>query len=508
MPPASFFEKRVAVLLSHWSVVLATAAVLYFGDHVPGWSLHEWLMAFLLTVHAGVSLLLPARFRQTSVVYGLALLNLAGACLAVSLSNPPDWSVLGLLPLGALIARISAGAPGRAAGAATVALCYVGLLYFASRPVGIVGWAVCLLLFATCHHFAYLFHLEGLDADRARASTLYTTELFELGNVLARPDDPMALQERIPRLVADIMRADNCELGFVKNDLITQRILPNRHCRDFVDLQIKNSIHEKTLAGPDTYSTPDLQEEPKLASKQDHSLYPYRAYMGRAWRVQGRPAGFMALYMEKKFTWNAFDRKKFQFLVNQTVLALQNAELRQELENQARSDGLTRLFNHRYFYEWLEEEFARTKRKNHQLSVVVLDLDYFKQLNDTSGHRVGDLALEALGKLLRDSVRSMDRVGRLGGDEFAVALPETSLNDAFTLCKRILQATAKLRVGDQVGFSLSMGCATFPQDGETLNEVMEHADEALYLSKRLGRGRASRYSDVRAEKESADRLTG
>ena len=118
------------------------------------------------------------------------------------------------------------------------------------------------------------------------------------------------------------------------------------------------------------------------------------------------------------------------------------------------------------------------------------------------------MALEALGGLLRESVRNMDRVGRLGGDEFAIALPETTLNDAFTLCQRILQAAAKMRVGDKTGFSLSMGCATYPQDGEDLRQIMEHADEALYHSKRLGRGRASRYSDVRTDKEQADQLTG
>jgi diguanylate cyclase (GGDEF)-like protein len=268
-------------------------------------------------------------------------------------------------------------------------------------------------------------------------------------------------------------------------------------------MEIRRSVHERALGSSDDCVTADLQEDPWFRQKEDFALYPYRSYMARAWFYDGRPAGLMAVYRDKRTTWTEQETKKFAFLVDQSSLALQNARLRNALQEQATSDGLTGLANHLSFYERIEGEFARHERQNRVLAVLMIDLDFFKKINDTAGHKVGDQVLQQIAKLLKVNTRKGDILGRLGGDEFAVALPETSIEDACAIGERILLGARKMRVAQFTSFSLSIGCAAFPQDAVALAELLERGDQALYVSKSLGRGRLSRYSDVSASEAEA-----
>jgi diguanylate cyclase (GGDEF)-like protein len=351
-----------------------------------------------------------------------------------------------------------------------------------------------LLLAAIGLLLGYLVHLQRICDEKVRAGAAYTSDLFEFGRTLARVDEPETLYVKIPRLISAIMSADNCELALIEEDRIVKRFMPNRHCRDYCNVPLSRSVHGRVATSSEVFAFSDLQEDPEFRRKEDFLLYSYRSCLARAWFNRSRPAGVLAVFQEKKTSWSEFQRRQFQFLVDQAVLALQNTSLRQELEALARTDGLTGLANHRYFYERLEEEFARAQRKRHPFTVVLIDLDYFKRLNDTHGHRVGDQVLEQLGLMLKSTVRRMDLAGRLGGDEFAVALPETSPTEADAFCQRLLEGAGKLKVGELTGFSLSIGSATYPAEGQTLSEVVEHADQALYRSKELGRGRFSRYA--------------
>ncbi|MFB3905402.1 MAG: GGDEF domain-containing protein [Acidobacteriota bacterium] len=494
--PTTFFEKRTPILFLHWSVVLLAASILYFGDPVPGVTLYNWIILLFLGGHAALSILRPIRLKDPALIYFLVLADVGGACLAGWLAGAPGSAFYILLFLSLVIAATARSFELLITSSVGLALIYPAILFLGGWPLEDVHWLTALLLGDCGLFFGYLARLQRAHEDQVKAGSIYTSDLFEFGKTLSRADDPEVLHTRIPRLVADIMGVDNCELALIEEDRIVKRILPNRHCRDFVDIEIGQSVHERAVLSSGVYASSEMQEDSGFTSKKDFSLYPYRAYMGKAWLIQGRPAGVMALYTEKNAPWSEYSKQQFQFLVDHSVLALQNASLRRELEAQARSDGLTSLANHRYFYERLEDELERARRKNRYLSVALIDLDHFKKLNDSAGHRVGDQLLQALSLLLRSSIRRMDLAGRLGGDEFAVALPETTSDDALMLCRRILEATSKLRVGQWTGFTLSIGCATFPADGETLNELIEHADQALYHSKNLGRGRVSRYDQV------------
>ena len=216
--------------------------------------------------------------------------------------------------------------------------------------------------------------------------------------------------------------------------------------------------------------------------------------LGKSWKPTGRPAGVLAVYRREQ-DWTAHDLKKFQFLTNQTALALQYVQLLKELETEARTDGLTGLANYRYFSERIEQEGARARRKQTRLSLILMDVDHFKHINDAQGHAMGDAILRRLAELLQKSTRQMDLPARRGGDEFVILLPETNATQALQLAQRILEET-QVPNGELPGFDISVGCSTYSGNGETVSDLLEHADQALYQAKAEGRACARHFSEV------------
>jgi diguanylate cyclase (GGDEF)-like protein len=169
------------------------------------------------------------------------------------------------------------------------------------------------------------------------------------------------------------------------------------------------------------------------------------------------------------------------------VLEENHAVLREE----AIRDPLTGLFNLRKFHQVVQEEFERSRRYNHTMSLLLLDLDFFKKINDTYGHRSGDQVLRTVSNVLQQQVRRMDVVCRYGGEEFAVLLPETEHKYSLELANRIRLAIAnyniELNEGETVHITTSIGLSTFPRDAHTPEELVSLADRALYDAKNSGR---------------------
>jgi two-component system, cell cycle response regulator len=164
------------------------------------------------------------------------------------------------------------------------------------------------------------------------------------------------------------------------------------------------------------------------------------------------------------------------------------------------TDGLTELFNHRHIHELLHEEFERTKRSGEPMAVAMMDLDRFKQVNDTYGHPTGDVILYETAQILRDTVREIDMVGRYGGEEFIAILPGADEDDAARFAERVRQAVANHLFRDEaneVRMTLSGGVASFP-DAEIDHPdlLIKRADEALYAAKEGGRNQILRASSL------------
>jgi two-component system cell cycle response regulator len=174
--------------------------------------------------------------------------------------------------------------------------------------------------------------------------------------------------------------------------------------------------------------------------------------------------------------------------------ALKMGETLDALRLLATRDELTHLLNRREFDRLLVDEEERGRRFNHALSLVFLDIDFFKKINDTHGHAAGDEVLRAIAQRLRQNVRLVDRVARFGGEEFVVLLPETTMEGALALANRVVTAIATEPVtlgnGMTVAVTISAGVAEMRGDQLSGQALVESADRALYSAKALGRNRA------------------
>lgn len=167
--------------------------------------------------------------------------------------------------------------------------------------------------------------------------------------------------------------------------------------------------------------------------------------------------------------------------------------LEEQLKYQAVHDELTGLYNRRVMEQRLKGEVDRANRYDHSLSVFMLDIDYFKQINDTHGHSAGDSVLQAFASILEKTTRKTDYLARYGGEEFVVILPETSLETACTLAERLRDEIASQTISIDEHTSLtvtaSIGIASFPEHTESPQELLGIADKAMYQAKQGGRNR-------------------
>ena len=168
-----------------------------------------------------------------------------------------------------------------------------------------------------------------------------------------------------------------------------------------------------------------------------------------------------------------------------------------QLQELANRDGLTGLYNHRYFHEQLSKDFLRARRYHESLSCILFDIDHFKKFNDTYGHQTGDVVLSALGRVIEDSIRDSDFAARYGGEEFAVILYHTDPPAAVDVAERLRQMVEGREIQDEdevLHVTISIGVATFPheeiRDSKTL---IECADKALYKAKENGRNRVETF---------------
>jgi diguanylate cyclase (GGDEF)-like protein len=242
-----------------------------------------------------------------------------------------------------------------------------------------------------------------------------------------------------------------------------------------------------------------------------------RSYAGIPIRLKGKVIGFIDLGSFTPGFYQPEHIERLRAFADQAAIAITNAqlveELRQtndllgenlekikslqaELEEQAVRDPLTGLFNRRYFQETLEREIARAKRENMPVGIIVMDLDRFKQINDSFGHKAGDNFLREIGNLLMHNIRREDAACRIGGEEFVIVMPGASIEVTGHRAELIRSMTETLRLVDTVdGFivTMSLGISAYPALGAGGEEILIQADRALYQAKKNGRNQVVVY---------------
>lgn len=237
---------------------------------------------------------------------------------------------------------------------------------------------------------------------------------------------------------------------------------------------------------------PDVMKDPRFAKRIDEmTKLETQSIICVPLRSRLRVLGVIQLV---NVDMNHFgDQESFflQSLCDYAAIAIENARAVERIQELTITDDCTGLYNARHLYKTLETEVYRSARFNYEFTVVFIDLDHFKQVNDTHGHLVGSKLLSEIGYLIKAQLRLIDYAFRYGGDEFVVLLPQTGKDQALVVAKRLRDSLRTSMFCKDEGLNInvraSMGVATYPHDAKTPHDVIRQADEMMYLVKNTSR---------------------
>jgi diguanylate cyclase (GGDEF)-like protein len=224
------------------------------------------------------------------------------------------------------------------------------------------------------------------------------------------------------------------------------------------------------------------------------------SFVALSLRVKDRPLGALILGGKEREQFSGTQARMLSILCSQASLALENALIHQRIGRMAITDGLTELYNHRYFQESINREIVRQDRIQGQFSLLLLDIDDFKKLNDEYGHQAGDLVLKGISTILKKEAREADMLARYGGEEFALLLLDSDKKGALRTGERIRHAIEEHRFklnNRLVKITISGGIACWPSDAQEKQLLIKKADMALYYSKEKGKNKISHINQVK-----------
>lgn len=308
--------------------------------------------------------------------------------------------------------------------------------------------------------------------------------------ISAGPHREELILERILRSSRDLLQARFVHLFLVEEDRIRRFVLSLRDRQD-------EALRVHTLPRSENLVKWIQQEQaaallPRLEglappwSGADDPGVPLRAPL----RTGNRTHGVLLVFPRDEI-YGAEDEKLLCYLANQAAVVLEHARLYRKLEAEATTDGLTGLYNYRYYMEAVGRELKRAERFGEPFSVVMVDVDNLKEYNDRNGHLAGSSALKEMGEILRADAREIDIIAKYGGDEFSLLLPNTSMTGSLVFAERMLRRVHEHHFqGDPARrLTVSAGIAVYPEDGEDARILLQRADARLYQAKGSGRNR-------------------
>ena len=232
----------------------------------------------------------------------------------------------------------------------------------------------------------------------------------------------------------------------------------------------------------------------------------FKSFLGIPFLSQDACMGVFTIAMRAPHAITAYQHQTLSIIANQVAVNIANAKFHHMMEKMATTDGLTGLTNHRAFQEKADQEFERAQRYPQSISLLLFDIDHFKKINDSYGHPVGDAVLKKIGKLLNETVRTVDVAARYGGEEFVALLVNTDSKGASQMAERIRASIEKSKFllnGQRIPVTVSVGYAVFPEDAKEKSALIEMADQALYAAKDGGRNQCRAYREIAATASSS-----
>ncbi|MNK70503.1 Response regulator PleD [compost metagenome] len=456
----------------HWSL-----AAFNFGQYTLSYSA-SYAVFVLAGIHPTENLTisdLPVFFAAT-LAYLVANVTLVNGYLALVKSAPvfrllwedDRWELLSTLMLGPLAALMV-------------------LLYHTHGVIGAGLLLVPLLVSGGLIVFYLKMHQQQHELAQAHQEL---SVLHEIAQRISSQIDLRQTMVMIGTEIRQVVACDDC-LIFLKDE------------------ETQTLQAQATSSEPSTSRIPPIplgegplgrvaeQSEPVHMASLDPDAYPallgHRALLALPITSEGTTLGVIAI---AKRTLGAFPpetERMLTVIASQAAVAIRNAQLYQASQQLAITDGLTGVYNRRYFQRQLEAEFRRAPRFGYSVALMLIDIDHFKRFNDTHGHLLGDQVLRSVGQILRESTRETDVVARYGGEEFAVILPETTCEQALEVAKRVRKNLARHpfwgRGQTPVKVTASIGIAARLASEIKPEELIDLADAALYEAKHGGRDR-------------------
>lgn len=317
--------------------------------------------------------------------------------------------------------------------------------------------------------------------------------LQEINQQIGRILDIKELLATALRLVCRVLNADRGFILLYDNrtrkleTMVPHRFDPGSEGSVY-DFAFSNSIASSCFEERRIIFIEDAMQDVRFQTKESILASSIRSVVTIPLQQEEEVVG--VIYLDNLRTPGMFHQHQIDFLKSfslQTTIALENARL----YTQAVTDDLTRLFNRKYVDSRIEEEMLRSKRYARRCCILLMDIDFFKKVNDTYGHRGGDMVLEALANVLRREARGTDIVARYGGEEFLMLLPETDIEGAITFAERLRESIASLEIRKEdavIRITISIGVSAYtPGFGNNVRTFVEEADKALYQAKKDGR---------------------
>lgn len=307
--------------------------------------------------------------------------------------------------------------------------------------------------------------------------------------------------------IHETLAADTYFIGIVRDDQIRLELFhDDGEYFDGVRIPLEGTLSGWVIKNQRALFLPDMREDVavegvklSVIGKDKTSL----SWIG----VPLKAENVTGVFVLASYTANAFDQADLELMTSlgqQVTLALDNAIRHGQVERQARLDSLTGVYNHGYFLKTLAEQTEDARRSQKPLSLIMLDIDYFKQYNDTYGHLVGDRILNSLCMAIQHNIKQTDAVGRWGGEEFVISLPGATGRQAFQIANRINETMKGLRVEDRDNHTVpiptvSQGIAVFPGEADEIYRLIDVADKRLYVAKGRGRNQVEPGADFWSE---------
>ncbi len=347
--------------------------------------------------------------------------------------------------------------------------------------------------------------LSSINKEYERLNLIYETEhndteilhiLDEISASFMANKNLRAVFEHTLDGIQQVLKAE-----IVLLEIITEKgsIPTTKVVRGLENLELNDNIYMKVIVQGSSVLINNLSsyhtEYRRYKSLADQGI---SSFLIAPLKLTKEPIGLLGIFAKEAFDFTGEELRLLTTFTTHASLIIENARLLETTRRLSITDELTQLYNFRHFQNRFKNEFQRAKRYKHNMSILMCDIDYFKNYNDTNGHEAGNEILKKVAGIMTNSARDVDLIARYGGEEFVLVLIETSKDNAKLFAERLKEKIEKETFPHQEkqpngNLTITIGVAGFPEDAVTSNELIEYADKALYRGKKEGRNRAIAY---------------